>query len=73
MRGEIVSGPAAFPGFNLGSCLDTPETDVVMFCIDGKLSFLGSTSSTMCHSFRGLMKTDWNWVFVIWKCVIYAI
>ena len=32
---EILSGPAAFPGFNLRSCLDTPETDIVMICIDG--------------------------------------
>ena len=40
MRGEILS--AAFPGFNLRSCLDTPETDIVMFCIDGELSFLES-------------------------------
>ena len=65
IRGEILSGPAAFPGFNLRSCLDTPETDIVMFCIDGELSFLGSTSSTRCRSFRGtsLVKTDWNWVF----------
>ena len=70
-----MSEPAAFPGFNLGSRLDTPETDVVMFCIDGEFSFLGSTSSTRCLSFRGtrLVKTDWNWVFVSWKCVIYAI
>ena len=43
IRGEILSGPAPFPGFNLRSCLDTPETDIVMFCIDGELSFLGST------------------------------
>ena len=42
MRGEILSGPAAFPVFNLRSCLDTSETDIVMFCIDGELSFLGS-------------------------------
>ena len=42
MRGEILSGPAAFPGFNLRSCLDTQETDIVMFCIDRELSFLGS-------------------------------
>ena len=38
MRGEILSGPAAFPGFNLKSCLDTPETDIVMFCMEGELS-----------------------------------
>ena len=65
MRGEILSGPAAFPGFKLRSCLDAPETDIVIFCIDGELSFLGSTSSTRCCSFRGtsLAKTDWNWVF----------
>ena len=31
IRGEILSGPAAFPGFNLRSCLDKPETDIVMF------------------------------------------
>ena len=42
MRGEILSGPAAFLGFNLRSCLVSPETDIVMFCIDGELSFLGS-------------------------------
>ena len=60
-----IYGPAAFPGFNLRSCLDTPEIDIVMFCIDGELSFLGSTSSTRWRSFRGtsLVKTDWNWVF----------
>ena len=65
MRGEILSGPAAFPGFNLRSCLDTPEIDIVLFCIDGGFSFLGSTNSTRCRSFRGtsLVKTDWNWVF----------
>ena len=70
-----MSGLAAFPRFNLIFCLDTPETDVRIFCIDGELSFLGSTSSTRCRSFRGtrLMKTDWNWAFVSWKCVIYAI
>ena len=62
MRGEILSGPAAFPGFNLRSCLDTPEMDFVMLYIDGEISFLGSTSSTRYHSFRGtsLVKTDWN-------------
>ena len=56
IRGEILSGPAAFPGFNLRSCLDTQETDIVMFCIDGELR---------CRSFRrtSLVKTDWNWVF----------
>ena len=60
-----MSGPAAFPGFNLRSCLDTQKTDIVMFCIDGELSFLGSTGSARCRSFRGisLVKTDWNWVF----------
>ena len=60
-----IAGPAAFPGFNLRSCLDTPETDIVMFCIDGEFNFLGSTSSTRCRSFRGksLVKTDWNWLF----------
>ena len=65
IRGEILSGLAAFPGFNLRSCIDTPETDIVMFCIGGMLSFLGSTSSTRCRSFRGtsLVKTDWNLVF----------
>ena len=53
MRGEILSGPAAFPGFNLRSCLDTPETDIAMFCIGGELSCLVSTSSARCRSFRG--------------------
>ena len=37
---------AAFPVLNLRSCLDTPETNIKMLCIDGELSFLGSTSST---------------------------
>ena len=58
MRGEILSGPAAFPEFNIRSCLDTPETDIVMLCIDGELSLLGNTSSS-------LVKTDWNRVFKI--------
>ena len=40
-RKNIVRA-CCFPGFNLRSCLDTPETDIVMFCIDGELSFLGS-------------------------------
>ena len=54
-----------FPWVYLKDCLDSPETDIVMFFIDGELSFLGSTSSTRCCSFRGtsLVKTDWNWVF----------
>ena len=53
-----------FPWVNLRICLDTPEMDIVMLCIDGEISFLGGTSSTRYHSFRGtnLVKTDWNWV-----------
>ena len=38
IRGEILSGPTAFPGLNLRSCLDTPESDIVMSCMDGELS-----------------------------------
>ena len=40
IQGEILSGPAAFPGFNLRSCLDTPETDIVMFCIDAEVTYI---------------------------------
>ena len=41
IRGEILSGPAAFPGFNLRSCLDMPETDIVMFALVESLVSLG--------------------------------
>ena len=63
----MLSGPAALLGFNLKSCLDTPETDIIMSCMEGELCFLGSMSSTRCRSFRGtsLVKTEWNWVFKI--------
>ena len=52
----MLSDPAAFAGFNLKSCLDTPETDIVMPCMEG---------STRCRILRGkgLVKTEWNWVF----------
>ena len=31
----MVSGTAAFPEFNLKSCLDTSVTDTMMSCMEG--------------------------------------
>ena len=57
-----MSGPAAFPGFNLESCLDTPLIVILMSGIEGNLGLRGRISSTRCLSFKGtsFVKTDWN-------------
>ena len=36
-----LSGPAAFPGFNLESCLDTPLIVILMSSIEGNLGLRG--------------------------------
>ena len=62
IREVKLSGPAAFPGFNLESCLDTPLIVILMSGIEGNLRLLGRISSARCLSFKGtsFVKTDWN-------------